>query len=343
MTDKGRQHILDFGRIIALLAVMLFHFYTAHSADLQYGDAYSFMPYGYLGVRFFFILTGYFVLGSLERSASLKAFWKKKLMRLWIPLAACSAITFCAVKLLSLSADGPLPYQQLMTVRNLLFSCTFLEPGTVNALLGTDFQYINGGYWFMSAEFEFLLIVSLCFFMGKKNFFPLFGLVSLACVIADRFTHALVYTQYIQYLLWGMMCSRIGVRAWKEALWLLPASLLPFLIQRIWIPVPEHLIIAVMLVFWVVYARWGGIGINGSFAVTMGRLSEGVYAAYLLHEVTGVVLIYRFGPAFGDWVWMLPVILIILFFAAGLLIRRFIEVPADRCLRSFGKGQASSL
>lgn len=61
--NKNREVILDLARLLGCISVMLFHFYSLHLSGLKqypYGDSYNYFSYGYLGVQFFFILSGFF-------------------------------------------------------------------------------------------------------------------------------------------------------------------------------------------------------------------------------------------------------------------------------------------
>lgn len=331
MPNTERQYLLDMGRVIALVAVMLFHYFSAHTADCPYGDAYPYFKYGYIGARFFFILTGYTIIESLSRSSSFFSFWRKKLVRLWIPLAVCTLLTAGFILIMS-SVYGDIPYSARNTWKNLIISLTFLEPGSINALFGTDFQYISGGYWFVSVEVEFLMLISLCFFAKREYFFPIWGVVSVACIGIDYFTHALTYTQYLQYFLWGMLCYQLSRKAWKNLCWLLPGAVVPFVLHHLQ-PTMENLIIGGILLLWLVYP-FIKHPTNRVF-VQVSKGCCGIYESYLLHEVTGVILIYLFASSFGQYSWVFPILLIPLFYVSGIAVHYCISLLQSRLSRFF--------
>lgn len=319
---KQRHYILDIGRIIAILAVMLYHYFTGHIHNVPYADSYSILPYGYLGARFFFILTGFFIYENLQRNTSILQFWKKKFIRLWIPLVICSLITFSFAHIMH-AIYGEISYLQTLSWKNLLFSCTFLEPGTINLLLGTNFRYINGGYWFLSAEIEFLVIVSCCYYIKKERFFPIFGMVSIICVMMNYWTHALVYTDYLLYFVWGMVFYMCYHRDTQNIWWILPAAILSLLSKQIWNPTPEHLYILAILFLWAIYTSIGNrLHQDQPVLAKISHLSVGVYETFLLHEVIGILCIHQYAPLFGSHMWILPIMLIFAFYPIGILVHR---------------------
>lgn len=340
---KGeRLYLLDIGRLFAIVAVMLYHFFSAHTESCPYGDAYPYFEYGYLGVCFFFILTGYTIIESMARSDSILSFWKKKLLRIWLPLFLCACLTYFFTRVISIALQGEdIPYQQSNTITNLLFSLTFLEPGTVNILLGTHFKYLCGGYWFLSAEIEFLLLISLCFFTSKKYFFPLWCGCSLLCVCMEHYTHAMVYTHYLQYFLWGMVCYQISQKSWHNLWWLLPVTIIPFGINGIYKPTVENMLICSILLFWIIYPL---IKIHTNHLIeNLSRLSIGVYETYLLHEVVGIILINQFAAQWGEYAWVFPVILIILFYILGIIMHYCLNSLITHVSHIFGKELVSKL
>ncbi len=340
---KQRHYILDIGRIIAVLAVMLYHYFTGHINDVPYGDCYSILPFGYLGARYFFILTGFFIYENLQKKDTLLLFWRKKFIRLWIPLVICSMVTFVFAHLMS-TVYSALPYQQTLSWKNLLFSCTFLEPGTINLLLDTDFRYINGGYWFLSAEIEFLVIISLCYYIKREWFFPIYGSVSLLCVLANHWTHALVYTDYLQYFIWGMIFYLLYNRSPKKIWWLLPSAITPLLIDLIKEIKPEHLYILIILLLWALYVTIGNrINLSTDKLAKISQLSKGVYETFLLHEVIGILCIHQYAPLFGTYMWILPIMLIAALFPIGALVHRLNQFLINRVSRFYGRGLISNL
>src|SRR5215471_14772595 len=102
MTDK-RLDALDGLRGVAILLVMGFHyFYHLESSYYKshlypYGETFSGIPlfqYGYLGVELFFIISGFVIALTLEKSGSPLEFLLRRFVRIWPALLFSAIVTF---------------------------------------------------------------------------------------------------------------------------------------------------------------------------------------------------------------------------------------------------------
>ena len=176
--NTNREELLDIARVVACLSIMLFHFYSRHTTGIEaypYGDSYDFFRYGYLGVPFFFMLSGYLILPSLQRASSLYSFLVKKIIRLWIPLVLCSVVTFIFVLLV----DTDMIYASAHKLSNFIFSLLFIHPYWATTLTGHEFDYINGAYWFLSVEIIFIILSACIYYIDKIHFVRNFLLLSI--------------------------------------------------------------------------------------------------------------------------------------------------------------------
>ena len=101
-----RVAVLDGLRALAILAVMAFHYtmrWTPPQAreDLYpYHGAFNHLPilgpmldYGWAGVELFFVVSGFVICMTLERSSGLWDFFRRRLARLWPAMLVCASIT----------------------------------------------------------------------------------------------------------------------------------------------------------------------------------------------------------------------------------------------------------
>ncbi len=82
----NRINFLDGFRGLAILLVLLFHAYARWSSVVPYGDEFSMFPvfsYGYLGVNLFFLISGFVILMTLEKSKDFFQFLRKRWHRLF--------------------------------------------------------------------------------------------------------------------------------------------------------------------------------------------------------------------------------------------------------------------
>ena len=365
MTNQFNRHIvLDVARFVAILFVMLFHYYSCWAyrgdATYPYGALYDYFSWGHLGVEFFFILTGFFIIPSLQRSDSFAIFLKKKFVRLGIPLVLCSIITFVIFKVFD--NDGFIPSSSQF--RNFLVSCQLVSPNVFNLLFNTDLQYINHSYWFLWVELQFLILVSVVYFVDKSHFLRNISVVSFVfCtiwyvsrrLIENYFLtnklgipfseESMLYAKdwlwtfnlpmYMFYMEFGMICSFIHKRDFKSCLWLIPLIGVSLINNSLFTYSVEHVICWGIVGVWLLYVLIGlRTELFGGGALFFAKIGEASYAAYLLHEYIGILIIHKYAYLFEKQMWVLPVILILIMFTASYCGYKYIEKPLTKILLS---------
>ena len=178
--DSPRQHPSRSGRLLELdalrglaaVAVVLFHYTTrydqlfGHSATLQ-GD----VGWGHYGVDLFFMLSGFVILMTLERTADTWRFAWGRFTRLYPAYWAAAALTFVVV------ACCGLPGQEL-SIREALVNLTMIQ-----SLLGSP--HIDGAYWSLQAELIFYANMLFIYRWGafRKPLVTVVGWVGLATLV----------------------------------------------------------------------------------------------------------------------------------------------------------------
>jgi peptidoglycan/LPS O-acetylase OafA/YrhL len=151
-TCPARILELDALRGLAALAVVLFH-YTIRYDEL-FGHAVPLaasVPWGHFGVDLFFMLSGFVILMTLERTANAWRFAWGRFSRLYPAYWAAAALTFAIVSLYRLPG-------QEVSLGDALLNLTMVQ-----ALLGAP--HIDGAYWSLQAELIFyanMLVVFRC-------------------------------------------------------------------------------------------------------------------------------------------------------------------------------------
>ena len=116
-----RIDYLDAIRGIAVWLVVLYHAYARYE-HFPYGFEYASFPllkYGYLGVELFFLISGFVILMTLERSRSFINFLYKRWLRLFPAMAIVTLLFYVGYYLF---CEKWIPYY------NLLPGLTFTEP-----------------------------------------------------------------------------------------------------------------------------------------------------------------------------------------------------------------------
>lgn len=153
-----RQPLIDWLRGFAALAVVMFHYFHASARDgwvpLKTDPLLSLLSsYGYLGVHLFFMISGYVIMMTAQRS-TLRRFAASRLSRLLPAFWVCMALT--ALVELALP-DAPIkPESWAQFAANLSMVPTWFgqEP-------------MDGAYWSLTVEITFYLWVALVIVCGQ--------------------------------------------------------------------------------------------------------------------------------------------------------------------------------
>jgi peptidoglycan/LPS O-acetylase OafA/YrhL len=326
---------LDGLRGIAAMAVVLFHF-TAWDPFLrtgQYGGPglLFWFPYGCLGVELFFIISGFVIFMTLERTTSFVAFAAARFARLYPAFLACM---LTSLALILLFRWGQVPIDARLIVANLT-----MIPQSFGAL------YIDGSYWSLRFELEFYLLAGLtCLVLrcrapevpcaiwlaGELLLRGWVGMMPMNIVM--KATH----TSFAHLFVIGIMLYRL--RAGQATKLTLPLLLLAISIGffgRYWseAPISGAAYGAVTAGFaalvWIATTSYGRF-LSIAPLRFLGRIS---YPLYLIHGAAGSELVARLLTA--GWNPNVAV-LVTIASAIGLAwaISTFVEWPAQRWLRT---------
>ncbi|ALP62832.1 acyltransferase family protein [Paraburkholderia caribensis] len=178
MKTNTRLAYLDGLRGVAILLVVLFHAYIRWPGIVPFGERFAHVPflqYGWVGVQLFFMISGFVILMSLERSKNIADFMLRRWLRLF-PAMLIATILVCVTS--PLLTDRPAGTLDPM---NVVPGLLFIEPGWLNFILGTHFRALEGPFWSLFVEVKFYLIFgSLYFAFGaRKAISLLFALFSV--------------------------------------------------------------------------------------------------------------------------------------------------------------------
>lgn len=190
---------LDSFRAIAILMVMFFHFFSRWTAIYPYGTTFDYFKFGKFGVQFFFIISGFVILYTLEKTTSFRRFWTNRFIRLFpsMLIASCLTLIFC----LLFDTNNLFPNSHLF--KNLIASCTFLPPDFISSLFQThwDLDYISASYWSLWPEIQFYIVISTTYFCCKKRFTNVFlSICVLLIIFGNLLSHCYLANEYIAYL-----------------------------------------------------------------------------------------------------------------------------------------------
>ena len=222
VNKEGRLYQIDLFRFIAAMSVLLHHYLfrgyaEGNMSNIDFGEIGQFFKYGYLGVDFFFILSG-FVISLSIKGNSLSKFSFSRITRLFPIYWLCVILTFLVI----LFFGEP---RYFVTLKQLLFNLTMFQD-----YVGVD--SIDGVYWSLVIEMRFYIMIALFLIVNKfkkiniNSFIYVWLLFSIFIVFLNQEIFLVRVIKYIFILEWscyfiaGMVFSQIfnGVFKLKHAL-----------------------------------------------------------------------------------------------------------------------------
>ncbi len=340
----NRIGILDGYRAVAIGMVMLYHYFSRwtppyHAVNLYpYGavlrDAFSF---GYLGVNFFFIISGFVIGMTLERCRNPGEFFIRRLARLWPAMLACSIITFAG---LSIIPCAPFPAR----VPDLAPGLLFISPAILNRLFHAKLNWLDGAYWSLFVEVCFYAWAGFLFFTFRTRFAAAFlGVLVLSAVplffegpVAAAASIALI-SRYMPWFCAGMGFYLLHAKKQRQlATSLIVASAALLAVQAFRGARPAELVFAAA--FFAAFLAFlhlpRAVRLFGSAPIT--AIGEASYSLYLLHQFLGVSLIAYLATGHGAWTVIYALLVMATMVAVALAVYRLWELPAkERMLSAF--------
>ena len=176
-----RIQYLDGLRGVAIILVIFFHAYARWPDVIPFGDRFSTFPVfatGWLGVHLFFMISGYVIYMTLDKSQSAVNFFARRWLRLFPAMLVCSLIIyFTAPFFLERPAGTP-------SLRDLVPGLSFIEPIWWRKLLGPPQGQLEGAFWSLYVEMKFYLLAGFFYFVfGEKKMIWMLCIVFLSSVI----------------------------------------------------------------------------------------------------------------------------------------------------------------
>jgi len=205
---QARLTALDSLRGIAALGVVLFHYLPYY--DKLYGHTFtspSLLEFGRYGVHLFFILSGFVIFMTLERTRSPGQFGLARAFRLLPALWAGIVLTWLTVQVMG-------PDDRVVSLGSALLNTTLLHE-----YLGHP--HVDGAYWSLVIEATFYVWIALLFYGlgGWQRLRPMLWLwtfISYAAVIwwkaipdsLEFLVKDLLFTRYAPLFISGMLIYR---------------------------------------------------------------------------------------------------------------------------------------
>lgn len=334
---EGRILALDGLRGLAALAVVVYH-YTTRYPEIdgpREGMWFSF-SFGQYGVRLFFIISGFVIFMTVDRSKNLWQFIASRFARLFPVFWVCVGLTYAMLVWTNL------PHRQVSTT-DALWNLTM-----VPAMM--DAKSVDGAYWSLRYELSFYIVMGLILGLGLRRYalFIMAGIVVLAAT-GQRQVSVRLYGEAGTLPLWDFhpyWCSmfligmtlydmRSRVRWWHVGLLLLCFAEI-CVQQWAWrVPDATHprwpylVVIAFSTLAVFVASRWHVPLLTSRPIVFLGTIS---YSWYLIHQNVGYAIIH-WTESMGGHVMLGVGVAFVACVAIAFGLTKLVEQPANRWLR----------
>ena len=319
---------LDALRGLAALGVVAFHFTTHYAAQVGHRDPLGFgFPAGNYGVHLFFLISGFVIFMTLERTRGAMDFVVSRFSRLFPAYWAAIAVTAAVVYAIGLPGQ-PLP------PRDLLLNATMLQQ-----VLGAN--HLDGSYWTLQVELFFYVQMLGWYLVGLLGQIRwiIVGWLALAVAYGESAEHHLHFSyavrellivRHIPFFALGILFYRLWSRPDRSPL--ADVALMALCVVAIAIAGPPVLV-------WVALSCCGVLAlfIGGAlrWLATPGCLWLGSisYTLYLLHQAIGFAVIHRLEAAGIASAWAVVAAFAVTLTLAALL-GALVERPALRAIRA---------
>ena len=204
----ARNTSLDGLRGIGIALVVLYHAYVRWPELVPFGDRFARLPLvsqGRVGVCLLFLLSGFVIFMTLERSSGFLNFMRRRWLRLWPAMFVVTIVIYATAWMFTRPAGQP-------TLRDLLPGLSLIEPSAWAWLLGSPQGVLEGAFWTLFVEMKFYVVASALYFtVGARATFALLIGMFLAPSVVGRFPQfvpgTLVLSNILDSWFWGWFMS----------------------------------------------------------------------------------------------------------------------------------------
>jgi peptidoglycan/LPS O-acetylase OafA/YrhL len=303
----------DLLRLLFAGAVCLAHSYELSGLEALHGLTNFFSST--VAVRAFFVVSGFLIFMSYERSSSLTSFARKRMRRIYPAYAA--VVLLCATLLFAVSTKDAAGYFSDSWIRyvatNLVF-LNFLQPTLPGVFDANRVHAVNGALWTIKIEVMFYLAVPLFGILFRKfrhlpviagTYLLSFAYASALEMIAQR-TGSATYTELarqlpgqLSYFMAGALFYYYLPQFERRAGYLLAAAILVFVAGSFSpLSLLEPLALAIVVLFFGLFLYVGNFGRYGDFS----------YGLYIIHFPIVQLFVHAGWFSENPWIFLSAVV-----------------------------------
>lgn len=327
---------LDALRGLAALAVVAFHYTTHYGNEVGHiGEAPISFEFGNYGVHLFFLISGFVIFMTLERTRTAMGFVVSRFSRLfpayWVAILMSAAVV----------------YSIGMPSQRLPWSDVAIDFTMIQQILGA--QHLDGSYWTLQVELFFYVQMLFWFMVGQlqRIRWIIVGwlVIAVFCGIAEKMDYHLSYTarellivRYIPYFAIGILFYRIRSRPQGRHVDIGLIGLCLVAIALAFKPIYAEVAVVCTAIFALFVAGLLG-GLRWAPFAFLGTIS---YSLYLLHQAIGFSLIWHLENK-GVPAGMAALGVAVLVTGLAIALTYLVERPAMRAIRRAWKKRRDAL
>lgn len=347
--EKSRVPVLDGFRVLAIGMVMLGHYYNFSNNNIVKYLAI----HGYLGVQFFFIISGFVISISLKNSKNYKQFLIKRYIRLAPGMFVCSTLTFLFFKFVYTGSG----YGYSKDPVNYIIANTFIDPHVIDVFVGyIKYYYIDNSYWSLWIEVNFYIIIGFLYFLSPKKVIRNYTLICIIGIpifilFSSKMGHSILQNYItLEKIKYFKLISR-SFAFFHECLWFL----IGLFLHKLYLNKRDYKNIFIMSFIIIILTLWGReikllfiyflilciflvfiyfpkylSFLNNKWFCKLGIAS---YSLYLIHYHIGVATIKCIFKYLGREVLLVPLIIAFLACMFSLYSYKYLETPLSRILK----------
>lgn len=292
MTNNINRNVhFDVLRIIAMILVMLFHYTTQFSKNVQ-ATSFPFMftsKSSGFAVALFLYMVGFFSYNSLVSSKTFISYLKKRFFRLYPTFLLCLSITTLVLKF---SGTNNISIKQYL-----------LNAVLINRFVNVPF--VDGAYWYLLIVVLFTLIISVCKILNVKLRICLYAIYTIIFIILgllNRFIYSIpeilsfAFLEYINKCFLGLFIA-YSYFEWSNLNMSFKSFFVSIIVllslgEFLWIGTIKSLFEIIALIVFVIFVLLGNkLSFNSTLQGIIHSVSSESYFVYLIHQQVGFVFL----------------------------------------------------